>query len=76
MSCRSPATNYALFLLERYLLLELKAIRVGKPIEFNTTAEFVQCCGDQNEKVQGLLCELYLPNYFLKMKETVIQAPL
>lgn len=27
LSCRSPATNYALFLLERYLMLKIKAIK-------------------------------------------------
>jgi predicted phage tail protein len=29
--CRAPATNYTLFLLERYLLLRIKSIRAGKP---------------------------------------------
>jgi hypothetical protein len=33
---RGPATNYVLFLLERYLLLRVKAIRAHKPISFVT----------------------------------------
>lgn len=43
LSCRAPATNYALFLLERYLLLKLKAIKAGKLVEFKTTPDFVKC---------------------------------
>ena len=34
INCRSPTTNYVLFLLEWYLLLSVKAIREGKPISF------------------------------------------
>lgn len=37
LTCGSPATNYALFLLEWYLLLKVEAIRAGKPIELKTT---------------------------------------
>jgi hypothetical protein len=44
INCRAPiATNYTLFLLERYLLLRVKAIRVGKPIKFTSVSEFVSC---------------------------------
>lgn len=31
LACRSPAKNYTLFLLERYLQLKTKAVRAGKP---------------------------------------------
>lgn len=44
LACRSPAMNYALFLLERYLLLKVKAIRVGHPFEFKSTPDFIKCC--------------------------------
>lgn len=30
LACRSPANNYALFFLERYLQLKIKFVRVGK----------------------------------------------
>ena len=32
LPCRSPTNNYALFLLERYLLLKIEAVRAAKPI--------------------------------------------
>ena len=41
--CRAPTTNYTLFLLERYMLLRVKYIRVGKPFEFTTVSDFVSC---------------------------------
>jgi hypothetical protein len=65
VDCRAPATNYTLFLLERYLLLRIKAIREGKPIEFTIVSEFVSCFREQEEKVQYFLCELYLHKFIL-----------
>jgi hypothetical protein len=49
VACRAPATNYTLFLLERYLLLRVKSIRAGKPFEFTTISEFVSCFREQEE---------------------------
>jgi hypothetical protein len=66
IDCRAPATNYTLFLLERYLLLRVKSIRAGKPIKFTTVSEFVSCFREQEEKVQYFLCELYLHNFILE----------
>jgi hypothetical protein len=66
LTCRSPATNYALFLLERYLLLKIKAVRAGKPIELKTTEDFISCCKEHGAKVQRLLCEFYLHNFILE----------
>ena len=66
LTCRAPATNYALFLVERYLLLKIKAGREGKPTNFKTIEEFFHCCNDQDEQVQRLLCELYMHNFFLE----------
>jgi predicted nuclease with TOPRIM domain len=57
IDCRAPATNYTLFLLERYLLLRVKSIRAGKPIKFTTVSEFVPCFREQEEKVKYFLCE-------------------
>ena len=63
---RGPATNYVLFLLERYLLLRVKAIKAHKPISFATVPEFISCFKDQEVKVQYLLCELYFHNLILE----------
>jgi hypothetical protein len=43
INCRSPATNYTLFLLQQYLLLRVKAIREGKSISFSIVPEFISC---------------------------------
>ena len=43
INCRAPATNYTLFLSERYLLLRVKAIKAGKPISFSTVPDFISC---------------------------------
>lgn len=66
LACRAPATNYALFLLEWYLLLKIKAIRVGKPIKLKTIADFINCSKQHGAKVQRLLCEFYLHNFVLE----------
>lgn len=42
LSCRAPATNYALFPLERYLLLKIKVVKAGKFLEIKTTMDFVK----------------------------------
>ena len=66
LTCRALATNYALFLVEWYLLLKIKAVRAGKPTAFKTIEEFFHCWNDQDEQVQCLLCELYMHNFFLE----------
>lgn len=43
LSCQAPATNYALFLMESYLLLKFKATKAGKPVEIKTTPDFIKC---------------------------------
>jgi len=43
LSCRPPTTNYALFLLERYLLFKVKYIKAGNSVEIKTTPDFVKC---------------------------------
>lgn len=50
LSCRSPTTNYVLFLLERYLLLKIKAIKASKSVELRTTDQFVKCCKEHGIK--------------------------
>jgi len=52
LACRSPSKNYALFLLERYLQLEIKAVKVGKPIELKIGEDFINCCKHHGVKVQ------------------------
>jgi len=51
LACRSPTTNYALFLLEQYLLLKIKAVRVGKSIELKTVEDFINCYKQHGVKV-------------------------
>ncbi len=51
LSCQSHATNYALFLLERYLLLKINVVNARKSMEIKTTPDFVKCFRDRNEKV-------------------------
>lgn len=65
LACRAPAKNYALFLLERYLQLKIKAVKVGAPIQINTVNDFIDCYKHYGVKVQRLLCEFYLHNLVL-----------
>lgn len=44
LACRAPAKNYALFLLEQYLQLKIKAVKVGGPIQINTVNDFIDSC--------------------------------
>jgi hypothetical protein len=43
LACRAPTTNYAMFVLESYLLLTVKYIRACTPSEFTTISDFVSC---------------------------------
>lgn len=63
--CRAPAKKYALFLMERYLQLKIKVVKVGAPIQINTIDDFINCCKHYEVKVQRLLCEFYLHNLVL-----------
>jgi len=65
LTCRAPAKNYALFLLERYLKLKIKVVRVGAPIQINNVNDFIDCCKHYGTKVQIFLCEFYLHNLVL-----------
>ena len=75
LACRFPAKNYALFLLERYLQLKIKAVRAGKSIELNTVDDFVKCCKLYGVKVQHLLCEFYLHNFILEDEIEINPSP-
>jgi len=66
LACRAPATNYSLFLLEKYLLLKIKAVRARKSIELKTVEDFINCCKQHDVKVQRLVCEFYLHNFVLE----------
>lgn len=66
LTCRSPTTNYAFFLIEWYLLLKIKVVRAGKPIELGTIEDFINCCKQHGAKVQRLLYEFYLHNFILE----------
>ena len=75
LACRCPAKNYALFLFERYLQLNIKAVRAGKSIELNTIDDFVTCCKLYGVKVQRLLCEFYLHNLILENDSETNPSP-
>lgn len=55
-----------MFLLERYLLFKIKAVKADKPIELKTTEEFIRFCKEHGVKFQRLLCEFYLHNFLLE----------
>ena len=75
LTCRAPAKNYALFLLERYLQLKIKAIKAGAPIQINTVNDFIDCCKHYGVKVQRLLCEFYLHNLVLDQETELNSGP-
>lgn len=75
LTCRAPAKNYALFLLERYLRLKIKAVRAGAPIQINTVNDFIDCCKHYGVKVQRLLCEFYLHNMVLEQETDLNPGP-
>ena len=75
LACICPTKNYALFLLERYLQLKIKAVRAGKPIELKTIVDFVTCCKLYGVKVQRLLCEFYLHNLILENDSETNPSP-
>ncbi len=66
LSCQAPTRNYALFLMEIFLLLKVKAAKAGKPVEIKATPDFIKFFREHDEKVQCLLCELYMHNFFLE----------
>jgi hypothetical protein len=75
LACRAPAKNYALFLMERYLQLKIKAVKAGAPIQINTIDDFINCCKHYGVKVQRLLCEFYLHNLVLDQETELNPGP-
>ena len=65
LTCRAPAKNYALFLMEEYLQLKINVVKVGAPIEINIVDDFINCCKHYGVKVQRLFYEFYLHNLVL-----------
>lgn len=65
LSCRALTTNYALFLMERYLLLKFKDAKARKLVEIKTTVDLIKFFREHNEKVQHLLCEIFMHNFVL-----------
>jgi len=66
INCRSPTTNYTLFLLEQYFLFRVKSIRAGKTIYFATVPDFISYFREQDEKVEYFLGELYFHNFIVE----------
>ena len=75
LSCRSPATNYALFLLERHLQLKIKVLKAGNPIELKIVDDFINCCKLYGIKFQRLLYEFYLHNFILEEEMEMNPSP-
>ena len=75
LTCRAPAKNYALFLLERYLRLKIKAVRAGAPIQIDSVNDFIDYCKHYGAKVQRLLCEFYLHNLVLDEETDLNPGP-
>ena len=48
LSCQPPTINYALLLLEIYLLLKVKVMKAGKLAKIKTTPDFVKYFKEQN----------------------------
>lgn len=76
LSCQSPTKNYALFLMERYLLLKVKAAKAGKLVETKTTPKFIVCFREHDDMVKCLLCELYMHNFVLEDDKENHPSPL
>jgi len=62
MATRKPFVNYSLYLSERLVYFQLRAIRNGRPYELMTAEKFVETFKEAPESDQHLLCELYLHN--------------
>ena len=75
LACRAPAKNYALFLLEQYLQLKIKVVKVGAPIKINTVNDLIDCCKHYGVKVQRFLCEFYLYNLVLDQETELNPGP-
>jgi len=52
LASRAPTKNYALFFMERYLQLKIKAVKVGVPIELKTIDDLINCCMHYGVNVQ------------------------
>jgi len=52
--------------MERYLLLKVKAAKASKLVEVKTIVDFIKLFREHDEKVQCLLCELFMHNFVLE----------
>ena len=62
LATRKTSLNYSLFLSERLVYFQLKAIKDGRPHELLTAEQFVKTFAEAPASDQHLLCELYLHN--------------
>ena len=62
LATRKPSLNYSLFLSERLVYFQLKAIKDRRPHELLTAEQFVKTFAKAPASDQNLLCELYLHN--------------
>ena len=76
MVTRKPSVNYSLFLSERLVYFQLKAIANGRPYELMTSEKFVETFKEAPESDQHLLCELYLHNEAIPEERRVNLIPI
>lgn len=74
LAYRSPNHNDTLYLLEKHLLLKVKAIESGQLYEFKNLLDFIITFHKHDEYTHYLLCELYMHNSFLEehVEENVV----
>ena len=76
LATRKPSLNYSLFLSERLVYFQLKAIKDGRPHEFLTVEQFVKTFAEAPASDQYLLCELYLHNEAMPENRQVNLTPI
>jgi len=75
LATRKPSFNYAIFLRERLMFLQMKAIRDGRSHQIVTSDQFMKTFAEALKNDQNLLCELYLHNEAMSEDRTTNLIP-
>jgi len=65
MAFKAPYYNYALFVMEWYLMVKIQAVQHGFSYEFVDFLDFITIFHKKNEHIEYILCELYMHNFML-----------
>jgi len=76
LATRKPSFNYAIFLRERLMFLQMKAVRDGIPHQVITSDQFMQTFAEAPKNDQNMLCELYLHNEAMSEDRTTNIIPI